>query len=121
MAISNEPLADVAQNRGHSPRHWLLFLFLLLAAAALVVVFGWMPRHKQTEEITQEAQARTNERPRVEVIKVAAARPGGELAVPGTTLSYTEASIYARASGYVTRSTRRYWRSCPQGTTAGCH
>lgn len=103
MAISNEPLADVAQNRGHSPRHWLLFLFLLLAAAALVVVFGWMPRHKQTEEITQEAQARTNERPRVEVIKVTAAQPGGELAVPGTTLSYTEASIYARASGYVTR------------------
>ena len=103
MAITNEPLAGVAQNRGHSPGSGCYFSFYCWQRAALIVVFGWMPRHKQDEQIAQEAHERTTAHPKVEVIKVAAPKPGSALAVPGTTLSYTEASIYARASGYVTK------------------
>ena len=117
MATIDKPLSDIRQDPannsdfgrspeerpGHSVRYWLLFAVLLLLAAAAVVFFGWLPRHKRQEEINKEAQQRTDERPRVEVQRVQRAPTTSELTVPGTTLAYTEAYIYARASGYVTK------------------
>jgi multidrug efflux pump subunit AcrA (membrane-fusion protein) len=88
---------------GHSARHWLVFLILLICATLAVIFFGWLPRHKRTESINQEAKERTEALPRVQVQRVKRAPPTSELAIPGTTLPYTEAHIYARASGYVTR------------------
>lgn len=88
---------------GHSVRHWFVFLILVICAALAVIFFGWLPRHKRTESINEEAKERIQALPRIQVQRVRRAPPTSELAVPGTTLPYTEAHIYARASGYVTR------------------
>ncbi|MBV9404265.1 MAG: efflux RND transporter periplasmic adaptor subunit [Acidobacteriaceae bacterium] len=117
MANVREPLGDVpdkpetGQERkeaerhrpGHSARYWLIFAGILIVAAVLVIFVGWLPRHKRQQKIDQEAKARTGQLPRVEVQKVQYASSTTELIVPATTLAYTEAYIYARASGYVSR------------------
>lgn len=95
MASSNSP--------GHSPRHWGIFLILLILAAALVVFVGWLPRHKREEKIDQEARARTQSIPRVQAVRVEPGPPSHELMVPGTSQAYVEAPIYARASGYLAK------------------
>src|SRR3954454_18943215 len=94
----NEPLNSNGQVRsgrkpGHSARHWLLFLVLVLFAGVAVFFFGWLPRHKRTESINEEAKTRTEARPRVQVQRVRRAPPTSELSIPGTTLPYTEAHI----------------------------
>jgi multidrug efflux pump subunit AcrA (membrane-fusion protein) len=88
---------------GHSPRHWFAFIVVVIVAAVLVFFFAWLPRHKRTQEIDQQAKQRSEALPRVDVRRVQFAPSTTELMVPGTTLAYTEAYIYARASGYVTR------------------
>ncbi|HEY1950041.1 MAG TPA: efflux RND transporter periplasmic adaptor subunit [Bryobacteraceae bacterium] len=90
-------------NQGHSPRHWLLFLLFLVAVAILFVFVGWIPRTKLTAQIDREAQERTQEHPKVEVTKVVRATAGADLTIPGTTLAYREAFVYARSSGYVSK------------------
>jgi multidrug efflux pump subunit AcrA (membrane-fusion protein) len=102
MAISNEPLAGVAaDNKGHSFKHWVLFLVLLLAVAGVIVRFVWMPRRAEDREIVLAAKQQGQAKPVVEVLKLVAAPSARDLSVPGTALAYVEASIYARSSGYV--------------------
>ncbi|MFL6417259.1 MAG: efflux RND transporter periplasmic adaptor subunit, partial [Bryobacteraceae bacterium] len=88
---------------GHSTRHWFAFSLLVIVAALAVIFFGWLPRHKRSESIDEEANERAQALPRVRVERVRRGPPTSELAIPGTTLPYTEAHIYARASGYVAR------------------
>jgi multidrug efflux pump subunit AcrA (membrane-fusion protein) len=90
-------------NQGHSPRHWLLFLLFLAAVAILFVFVGWIPRTKLTAQIDREAHERTQEHPKVEVTKVVRAAAGADLTIPGTTLAYQQAFVYARSSGYVSK------------------
>jgi len=104
MAIGNEPIAGVAaSNKGHSMRHWLLFLILLLVAAGLIVRFVWLPRHEEDREVVMAAKTQSQAKPVVEVLRLVAAPSARDLTVPGTALAYTEASIYARSSGYIKR------------------
>lgn len=122
MDPDNDPLADVGdvpdkqpepkqpENKdikrkrpGHSPLVWLIFAGAVVLAAILIVLFAWLPRHREREKIDQEAKARTTALPRVQVQVVRPAPSTSDLMVPGTTLAYTEAQIYARASGYVAR------------------
>ena len=91
------------RKKGSSAIRWLIILALVAGAAVVIFLFGWLPRHKQTEVIDQEAEQRSSALPRLNVTKVKRAPATSELLVPGTTLAYTEAYIYARASGYVTR------------------
>jgi multidrug efflux pump subunit AcrA (membrane-fusion protein) len=103
MATSENTMGDMPHPRGHSPKLWLLFLLLVLIVAALVVFFGVLPREKVRAGIDQQAKQRVDSHPRVQVVRVEPAPARTQLVVPGTTLAYTEAYIYARASGYVTR------------------
>ena len=93
---------EQGRGHGHSPRHWLIFALLVIVAAVLVILVGWLPRRRR-ETIDREAKERTQELPRVNVEAVRHAPSTAELMVPGTSLAYTEAYIYARASGYVSR------------------
>ncbi|HEX4769205.1 MAG TPA: efflux RND transporter periplasmic adaptor subunit [Bryobacteraceae bacterium] len=97
----DEPSAP--KRPGHSFGGWAIFAIILLGAAALVIFFGWLPRHRNSQKIEQEARERVQEKPRVDAYRVKRAPSVSELMVPGTALAYTEAYIYARASGYVTR------------------
>jgi len=122
MDTNNDPLADVGdipdkqpqpkqpENKqdagkrpGHSPVIWLIFAGAVVLAAVLIFFFAWLPRHRQQEKNEQEAKTRTTALPRVQVQVVRPAPSASQLMVPGTTLAYTEALIYARAAGYVTR------------------
>jgi multidrug efflux pump subunit AcrA (membrane-fusion protein) len=67
----------------------------------LVFLLGYLPRHKRNKETEQQAQAKKNAKPVVEVIPVKNAPPVGDLSVPGTTIPLTQANVYARANGYL--------------------
>ena len=79
----------------------LLFVALIVIAVAFLV--GWLPRRRQEAELAREAQARDSQTPKVNVVRVERARSASQLMIPGTTLAYAEAYIYARASGYVSK------------------
>ena len=117
-ATTDEPLGDLPDTPekgpigeekkpparpGHSPFYWLIFAAIVLAAAVLVFFFSWLPRHKQQQEIDRQAITEKNALPRVEVVRVAVSPAENQLQVPGTTQAYTQANIYARASGYLAR------------------
>jgi multidrug efflux pump subunit AcrA (membrane-fusion protein) len=90
-------------NRGHSKSAWLIFCIIVVAVAVGIYFIAWLPRQQRQHRIEQDARERTQQRPRVNVVRVHRAPPVSELTLPGTSLAYTEASIYARASGYVSR------------------
>lgn len=107
-----EPLADVPdkpdpkapeKKRGHSKSHWVIFVLIVIAVAALAVLLGWLPRHKRDRQIEQQAKDRTQAVPKVQVVRVLRGPAISELMIPGTTLADEEAYIYARASGYVSK------------------
>jgi multidrug efflux pump subunit AcrA (membrane-fusion protein) len=108
MATSNEPLLGTPSSRegqggGHSLRYWLLFLLITLVVGILIFKYVWQPRQQETNDVRQEASERTHARPIATVVKVVSSPFSHELSIPGTTLAYNEAPIYARASGYLTR------------------
>lgn len=98
-----DPAPPAKKKGGHSRLYWFLFALLVIIAALLVIFIGWLPRHKRQQQIERQAQERTQAVPKVEVIKVLRGPGTSQLMIPGTTLAYTEAYIYARASGYVSR------------------
>ncbi len=92
----------------HAPqgRSRRVFWLVLLAAAILFVIVlfaGWLPRHEMNKHNEQEANQRRDAKPIVEVAKVMRSGSSPGLVVPGTTLPLTEAFIYARANGYLTK------------------
>ncbi len=122
MANPNEPIGDVPDDPereraerekqktegdrakpGHSTLAWFVFGLLVVVVGVLAILLGWLPRHKRQQEIDEQSKQRTQELPRVNVQTVRYAPSTSELMIPGTTMAYTEAYIYARASGYVSR------------------
>jgi len=108
MAASNQPLlgesiTSAAPPKRHSTLYWLLFLLVTFVSAVLIFKYAWLPRREQDREIAQDAKERVHARPVAGVVKIVAAPFSRELSIPGTALAYTEASIYARASGYLVK------------------
>jgi multidrug efflux pump subunit AcrA (membrane-fusion protein) len=68
----------------------------------LVLVLGWIPRHKRNKETEQRAKEE-GEPPTIEVIRVHRQQNKAGLVLPGTTTPLTESSVYARANGYLKR------------------
>ena len=84
-------------------RAFWLFLLGALVLFVLVLLIGWLPRHRTDKQNDEEAQQRRNTKPVVEVAKVTRSKTQAGLIVPGTTLPLTEAYVYARANGYLTK------------------
>jgi multidrug efflux pump subunit AcrA (membrane-fusion protein) len=72
-----------------------------LLLLVLIFVVGYIPRHRREKKAAALAKQREQENPQVEVVQVKRTHEPGELTVPGTTASLTEAFIYARANGYL--------------------
>lgn len=87
----------------HSLGHWLGFVILIIVAAVLIIFFGVIPREKVRADIDKQAKDRVDAHPKVDVVKVEPSPAATELVVPGTSLAYIQAAIYARASGYLNR------------------
>lgn len=98
-----EPSPPERKKRGHSKLPWFIFAVIIVLAAIVAIFLGWLPRHKRQQEIEREARERTQSVPKVQVLRVVRGTAISELMIPGTTLAYEEAYIYARASGYVSR------------------
>ena len=75
----------------------------VLGAAALVYVFGYLPRERTTKQLNAAAAARRVTPPLVNSATVKRAAPSTELLLPGNITPITEAYIFARAAGYLKR------------------
>src|SRR5579884_1123717 len=81
--------------------------FLLIAAAVLVVafaavmLFGYVPRHRREQEAATVARVEREALPVVTATKVSRAPNVAALLLPGNITPLTEASIFARAAGYI--------------------
>ena len=95
-------------DRRHHQKHrpWgKILLWAGLGIVVLLVIFllGYLPHHARMKKAQELARQREQEEPAVEVIKVLRSKAPGLLTVPGTTSALTEAYLYARASGYLSK------------------
>jgi multidrug efflux pump subunit AcrA (membrane-fusion protein) len=81
----------------------LLSLAPILAAAAAVYFFGYLPRERTTKQLDAAAAARRITPPLVNAATVKRATTSTDLLLPGNITPITEAYIYARAAGYLKR------------------
>lgn len=92
--------------RVHKPSSWrpvLIILGVLLLLALIGGLAGFLPRHQRDKRIDRQAQDRSNAKPMVEVQRAEHVTSQQGLVLPGTTIPLTEAYIYARANGYLTK------------------
>jgi multidrug efflux pump subunit AcrA (membrane-fusion protein) len=95
---------DRKQRKEH--RNWgklLLWVGAGVVVLLLIFLLGYLP-HREREKKTEEAaRQRQQEEPTVQVVQVKRSTAQGALTVPGTTSALTEAYIYARANGYLSK------------------
>jgi multidrug efflux pump subunit AcrA (membrane-fusion protein) len=89
-----------------NPHHispWKVALFCMVGAVAVVAVAltGYLPRHEREMAAVEAATEQRTGVPAVTVVKVVRAPQDVELSLPGSISAVAEASIYARAAGYV--------------------
>lgn len=95
---------DFDKHRQQKHRNWkpiLLWAAIGVGVMLLVFFLGYLPRHNRNQRIAAEAQQREREHPKVTVVRVSRTSTPGELTVPGTTASFTDAYLYARSNGYL--------------------
>jgi RND family efflux transporter MFP subunit len=80
--------------------HWWI-LVLALLAAALLVVFGILPRIQARTELRKETGDMAI--PTVAVVKPKRSAPAQEIILPANVQAYANAPIYARTNGYLKR------------------
>src|SRR6266404_4982201 len=85
--------------RGGSGRRLLGLGVLVLFMAALAL--GVWRHYEQHRQVTNTAEQQANFVPNVRVEQVAQHQGNVQVSLPGTTLAFEAANIYARASGYV--------------------
>src|SRR5882762_2254988 len=85
--------------RGGSGRRLLALSVLLLVTAALAL--GVWRHYEQHRQVMDTAEQQANFVPNVRVEQVAQRHGNVHVSLPGTTLAFEAANIYARASGYV--------------------
>src|SRR3984893_12962597 len=85
------------------PGTWrkLLVLVAILGAAAAAYSFGYLPRERTTKQLAAAAATRRITPPLVNSATVKRAAPSTELLLPGNITPFTEAYIFARATGFL--------------------
>jgi multidrug efflux pump subunit AcrA (membrane-fusion protein) len=108
-ADSNPPDAQQTPEAHHDrpahPSHRTLWITAAIALIVLVIALlaGYLPRHNRVKAAEEAAQHEREALPVVNVVEVRRSDPVSQLLLPGNITPLTEASIYARASGYLTR------------------
>jgi multidrug efflux pump subunit AcrA (membrane-fusion protein) len=95
-------------DRKHRQQHrnWgKIFLWVGVGIVVLLVIFlaGYLPHHARAKKTAELAKQREQEEPQVQVMQVKRTQAPGQLTVPGTTSALTEAYLYARANGYLSK------------------
>lgn len=86
--------------REHGRTHWWIFL-LAIVIAALLVVFGVLPRIQARTALRQETLRMAV--PTVAVVQAKRSAPGQEIILPASVQAFADAPIYARTNGYLKR------------------
>lgn len=84
-----------------SVRHALVGAAVLLTGAGLLAGFGIYGRHQH--DVVLAGHTRELAAPTVSVAPARAGMPVAQLTLPGNVTAYTDAPLYARTSGYLTR------------------
>src|SRR3954462_1452630 len=84
-----------------SPAKVIAVIFLLILVVAAVGLAGYLPRKQRDEAANALAAHEKSDLPIVTVTRVKRAAADSDLVLPGSISPLIEASIYARASGYV--------------------
>jgi RND family efflux transporter MFP subunit len=93
-----EPTPHRPGSRGRAGRLFGLAVFAIVAAA---LVFGVWRHYRQDREVAAAAQQQATFVPSVRVQEVKQRHGAAPVSLPGTTLAFEQADIYARVSGYV--------------------
>ena len=99
----HRPVGEAVEAPFRTPGSKRILVLSVLGIAIvflLILFFGWLPRHHEKEAAEQKSKQEQQD-PVVEVTRVSHEKASGGLTVPGTTIPYVEASIYARANGYL--------------------
>jgi multidrug efflux pump subunit AcrA (membrane-fusion protein) len=84
-----------------SPGKIFLALLVIAVVVAAIGLAGYLPRKQREEAAVAAASEEKNSLPLVTAAKVRRAAQDSDVLLPGTLSALTEASIYARAPGYV--------------------
>ncbi|MGI4826670.1 MAG: efflux RND transporter periplasmic adaptor subunit [Janthinobacterium lividum] len=76
---------------------------VILLLALIGGLAGFLPRHARDKKIDRQANDQAAAKPVVEVQRVIQVKDQQGLVLPGTTIALTEATIYARANGYLSK------------------
>ena len=93
--------ADNHKSTRSGRRLRLMYLVLALLVIGGVLLVGWLPRRKRTEEVNARANEQKSALPVVQVMAVHKASATEQLTLPGTVTPVNVAHIYARAAGYI--------------------
>jgi RND family efflux transporter MFP subunit len=97
-----EPQAKPAVHEHHiAPGKVILVSLFLLAAIVAVALAGYLPRKQREQAAASAALEEKVDLPVVTAARVRRAAQDSEVLLPGTLSALIEASIYARAPGYV--------------------
>ncbi len=73
----------------------------MVVALLIGLAAGLIPHYLESKDVEREAQRKRNTQPTLAVIPARLSSPQDRLVIPGTLSPIEEASIFARASGYV--------------------
>jgi multidrug efflux pump subunit AcrA (membrane-fusion protein) len=79
----------------------LVYLVIAIAIVVGLLLAGWLPRRRRTQEVNARANEQKSALPVVQVMTVHKASAIEQLTLPGTVTPVIVAHVYARASGYV--------------------
>lgn len=93
----------MSQTNQHHISAWKVILVIVLLAAIVagVGILGYFPRQAREAAATEAAREERDTLPKVVSARVKRAPADVDIVLPGTISALTEASIYARAAGYV--------------------
>src|SRR5438128_582186 len=94
-----EPRPDRPRPRGGAGRR--LFGVALFALIVTMLSFGVWQHFKQHRDVAAAAEQQATFAPNVRVERVTQRQGRMHLSLPGTTLAFEQADVYARTTGYV--------------------
>lgn len=103
LSTDDGPREPKSQSRTPAGRRLLMIGVLVAVALAGTLAIGAVPRLRQQQRLDAATAQAANQPPRVSVAVARRMESAAERVLPGNSLPWMEAVLYARATGYVSR------------------